>query len=106
VVAGDVGERAARAMIAGTLVVLGRTAERPGRQSKRGSIVAVGEIPVPPTYRYACTYRPGFVRFMMTYLRRRYALAIDERVVGGSYRCFRGDAGDPGKGEILQWVAE
>jgi formylmethanofuran dehydrogenase subunit C len=106
VVAGDVGERAARAMIAGTLVVLGRTAERPGRQNKRGSIVAVGEIVVPPTYQYACTYRPGFVRFMMTYLRRRYGLAIDERVVGGSYRCYRGDAGDPGKGEILQWVAE
>lgn len=106
VVAGDVGERAARAMIAGTLVVLGRTAARPARQSKRGSVVAVGEIPVPPTYQYACTYRPAFVRFMMTYLRRRYGLAIDERVVGGRYRCYRGDAGDPGKGEILQWVAE
>jgi formylmethanofuran dehydrogenase subunit C len=106
VVGGDVGERAARAMIAGTLVVLGRTAARPGRQSKRGSIVAVGEILVPPTYLYACTYRPAFVRFMMTYLRRRYGLTIDERVVGGRYRCFRGDAGDPGKGEILQWVAE
>jgi formylmethanofuran dehydrogenase subunit C len=106
VVGGDVGERAARAMIAGTLVVLGRTATRPGRQSKRGSIVAVGEIAVPPTYQYACTYRPAFVRFMMTYLRRRYGLAIDERVVGGSYRCYRGDGGDPGKGEILQWVAE
>jgi formylmethanofuran dehydrogenase subunit C len=106
VVGGDVGERAGRAMIAGTLVVLGRTAERPGRQSKRGSIVAVGEIPVPPTYQYACTFRPAFVRFMMTYLRRRYGLVIDERVVGGRYRCFRGDAGDPGKGEILQWVAE
>jgi formylmethanofuran dehydrogenase subunit C len=106
VVAGDVGERAARAMIAGTLVVLGRTAQRPGRLSKRGSIVAVGEIPIPLTYQYACTYRPAFVRLMMTYLRRRYGLAIDERIVGGTYRCFRGDAGDPGKGEILQWVAE
>jgi formylmethanofuran dehydrogenase subunit C len=106
VVAGDVGERAARAMIAGTLVVLGRTAERPGRQSKRGSIVVIGEIPVPPTYQFACIYRPSFVRFMMVYLRRRYGLAIDERIVSGRYRCFRGDAGDPGKGEILQWVAE
>jgi formylmethanofuran dehydrogenase subunit C len=106
VVAGDAGERAARSMIAGTLVVLGRTAEHAGRQSKRGSIVAVGEIPVPSTYQYACTYRPAFVRFMMTYLQRQYGLSIDERVVGGGYRCFRGDAGDPGKGEILQWVAE
>jgi formylmethanofuran dehydrogenase subunit C len=106
VVAGDVGERAARAIIAGTLVVLGRTAQRPGRLSKRGSIIAVGEIPIPPTYQYACTYRPAFVHLMMIYLRRQYGLAIDERVASGRYRCFRGDAGDPGKGEILQWVAE
>lgn len=106
VVGGDVGERAARAMVAGTLVVLGRTAARPGRQSKRGSIVAIGEIAVPPTYQYACTYRPAFVRFMMIYLRRQYGLVIDDRIVDGRFLCYRGDAGDPGKGEILQWVAE
>jgi formylmethanofuran dehydrogenase subunit C len=106
VVGGDVGERAARSMIAGTLVVLGRTGSRPGRQSKRGSIIAIGEIAVPPTYQYACTFRPAFVRFLMTYLNRQYGLEIDERVVDGDYRCFRGDAGDPGKGEILQWVAK
>jgi formylmethanofuran dehydrogenase subunit C len=106
VVGGDVGERAARSMIAGTLVVLGRTGSRPGRQSKRGSIIAIGEIAVPPTYQYACTFRPAFVRFLMTYPNRQYGLEIDERVVDGDYRCFRGDAGDPGKGEILQWVAK
>lgn len=106
VVAGDVGDRAARAMIAGTLVVLGRTASHAGRGSKRGSIVAIGDIAVPVTYRYACTYRPPHVLLLLTYLRRRHGLAIDERIVSGSYRRHCGDAGDPCRGEILQWVEQ
>jgi formylmethanofuran dehydrogenase subunit C len=106
VVGGDVGNYAARAMIAGTLVVFGRTAAAAGRGSKRGSIVAVGGIDVPATYRYACTFQPPHVRLMMTYLRRRYQLAIDERVLDGRYRRYCGDAGHPGKGEILQWIPE
>ena len=58
------------------------------------------------TYWYACTFRPPHVRLTMTYLRRRYGVAIDERVVGGRYRRYCGDAGNPGKGEILEWVAD
>jgi formylmethanofuran dehydrogenase subunit C len=106
VVGGDVGDNAARAMIAGTLVVFGRTGAKPGRASKRGSIVAVGGIAVPVTYWYACTFEPPHVRLMMTYLRRRYGIAIDERVVNGRYRRYCGDAGNPGRGEILEWVAD
>jgi formylmethanofuran dehydrogenase subunit C len=105
-VAGDVGDRSARAMIAGTLVVLGRTGRNAGRGSKRGSIVAVGDITVPVTYRYSCTYRPPHVRFLMTYLRNRHGLGIDDRVVSGNYRRHCGDAGDPGRGEILQWASQ
>ena len=106
VVCGDVGMHAARAIIAGSLIVLGRVGSDPGRRSKRGSLVAVGGVPVPSTYRYACTYRPPHVRLTMTYLRRRYGLAIDERIAGGRYRRYCGDAGDPGKGEILEWLSE
>jgi formylmethanofuran dehydrogenase subunit C len=106
VVAGDVGAHAGRAMIAGSLIVLGGVGREPGRRSKRGSIVAVGSVPVPSTYRYACTYRPPHLRLTMTYLRRRYGLSIDERIAGGRYRRYCGDAGDPGKGEILEWLAE
>ena len=101
VVGGDVGARGARAMIAGSLVVLGRAGASTGIQSKRGSVVAVGGADVPATYRYACTYEPPHVRLTMTYLRRRHGLAIDERAVAGRYRRYCGDAGDPGKGEIL-----
>ena len=104
VVAGDVGDFAARAMIAGTLVVLGRTGAEPGRAGKRGSIVAVGGIDVPVSYWHTCTYRPPHVRLTMTYLRRRYGLPIDDAVAGGAYRRYCGDAGDQGRGEILEWV--
>ena len=106
VVGGSAGAHAGRAMIAGSLVVLGTTGARPGRFNKRGTIVAAGPIDVPISYRYACTYRPPHVRLTMTYLRRRHHVAIDERVAGGCYRRYCGDAGEPGKGEILEWIAE
>jgi len=104
VVAGNVGGYAARAMIAGTLVVLGRTGAEPGRSSKRGTIIAVGGIDVPVTYWHACTFQPPHVRLTMTYLRRRYGVAIDDRVAGGIYKRHCGDAGDQGRGEILEWA--
>ena len=100
-IGGDAGRDAARAMIAGTLVVLGRTGEAPGRGNKRGSIVAAGGIDIPATYRYACTYQPPHARLTLIHLRRRYGLDIDERLLDGRYQRYCGDAGDPGKGEIL-----
>jgi formylmethanofuran dehydrogenase subunit C len=106
VVAGHVGHEAAREMVAGTLIVLGNTLGEAGRGSKRGTIVAVGEISVPATYRYACTYEPPHLRLTLTYLRRRFGLVIADRVVDGRFRRYCGDAGDPGRGEILEWMAK
>ena len=107
VIGGEAGPRAGRAMIAGSIVVLGRMGADAGSLNKRGSIVAAGGIvAVPKSYRYACTYRPPHIRLTMVYLRRRYGMAIDERLVAGTYRRYCGDAGDPGKGEILEWAAE
>ena len=104
VVCGDVGVDAARAMVAGTLVVFGRAGARPGRGSKRGSIVALGGIVVPETYWLACTYQPPYVRVMLTYLQRTYGLKVEDRLLDGKYRRHCGDAGNPGRGEILEWV--
>ena len=104
VVGGDVGPGAARAMIAGTLLVLGRTQAGAGVQNKRGSLVVVGPVEVPPTYRYACTYQPPHLRLTFTYLRRRHGVAVDARVLDGRWRRYTGDAGDPGRGEILAWT--
>ena len=72
--------------------------------SKRGTIIAVGGIDVPVTYWHACTFQPPHVRLTMTYLRRRYDLPIDDLVAGGIYKRHCGDAGDRGRGEILEWA--
>ena len=103
VVGGDAGADAARAIIAGTLVVLGRTGANPGRGSKRGSIVALGDIDVPSTYEYACTYQPTYVRMLLTYLYRHYGIASPDGALDGAYARYCGDAGAPGKGEILRF---
>lgn len=104
VVAGNTLTDTGRAMIAGSVIVLGTCGANPGRGNKRGAIVACGSIPIPVTYRYACTFEPTHVRLTMLYLRRRHGLNIDDSLVVGRYRRYCGDASDPGKGEILELV--
>jgi hypothetical protein len=41
---------------------------------------------------------------MLSYLRQRHGLAIDDRMIDGHYKRYCGDAGNPGRGEILEWV--
>lgn len=101
VVAGSAGGDAGRAMIAGTLLLIGPSGARPGRGSKRGSIVALDGIDVPPTYRYVCTYQPPHVRLFLLSLRRRHRLAIDEEAINGRFRRYSGDAAEIGRGELL-----
>jgi formylmethanofuran dehydrogenase subunit C len=92
-------------MIAGTLVVFGTVGPAPGLWSKRGSLVALGEVAVPSTYRYACTYRPPHVALVLQRLTRRYDLPVEARFLTGSYRRYSGDLAELGKGEILAWTA-
>jgi formylmethanofuran dehydrogenase subunit C len=101
VVAGASGGDAARAMIAGTLLLIGAAGARPGRGSKRGSIVALDGIDIPPTYRYVCTYQPPHVRLFLLHLRRTHGLALDDDALNGRFRRYSGDAAEIGAGEIL-----
>jgi formylmethanofuran dehydrogenase subunit C len=102
VIGGDAGELAGARLIAGSIVVLGLLGERPGAGMKRGTIVALGGLKdsLLPTFRYACTYQPVFLR---TYLRRLQAmrLPITQEQIYADYRRFTGDANTIGKGEIL-----
>ena len=104
VVGGDAGAGAAHAMIAGTILVMGKLGPGAGLWSKRGSVIALGAVEIPPTYRYACTYRPPYLRVLLHYLRRVRQLAIDARFVTGRYKRYTGDVADVGKGEILEWT--
>ena len=103
-VGGDAGERAGRGVIAGTVVVFGRVGAGAGEGNKRGTVVAGGGVEVPPTYRFACTYRPPHLRLLLTHLRRRHKLDVDDRFVAGLYRRWCGDVSTVGRGEILEWV--
>jgi formylmethanofuran dehydrogenase subunit C len=105
-VGGDTGPYAGLGMLAGTVVVFGSAGDHAGLWSKRGSIVALGPVTVPSTYRYACTYRPDYLRLLLGRLRRRYGLAAEQHHLSGAYRRFSGDLADLGKGEILAWTAQ
>lgn len=108
VIGGEAGGYAARGMIAGTVLIVGRAGTGTGSWSRRGSVVALGGIEVPPTFRYACTYRPPFLALLLTYLRERHKLPIEARHVTGRYRRHSGDIGEitGGRGEILEWTPE
>ncbi len=104
VIGGHTGASLARDIIAGTVVAFGRVGPEPGRGNKRGSIVSAGGIDVPGTYRLACTFEPPFVRVLMVWLERRFGLAVGNGIMSGRFRRHCGDAGVPGKGEILEWI--
>ena len=92
-------------MIAGTIVAFGDVGAAAGLWSKRGSIVALGAVTIPSTYRYACTYQPDPPPpHCSSGSRSRYGLPVGEHHLSGSYRRYSGDLADLGKGEILAWT--
>jgi formylmethanofuran dehydrogenase subunit C len=100
------GERTGLGMIAGTVVVFGPAGADTGLWSKRGSVVALGSITAPPTYFYACTCQPVYLRLLLTRLRSTYGLPVRTRHLNGSYRRYSGDMAESGKGEILEWTSK
>jgi formylmethanofuran dehydrogenase subunit C len=103
-VAGQVDGYAGRGMIAGSLLALGPLGAMPGVGNKRGSIIAAGRVAVPASYRWACTYEPPHMRLLLTSLRRRFGFPCDPALLNGRFDRYCGDAGEPGKGEILVWT--
>jgi len=53
-----------------------------------------------PTFSYACTYRPVFLRRYLLYL-RELGLPVDEASITGEYRRYSGDSVELNRGEIL-----
>ena len=102
VVQGNLGEFAGARMIAGSIFVLGTLGARAGAGMKRGTIVALGGAPggLLPVFRYACTYRPTFLRYYLLRM-REWELAITPEQVEGDFRRYTGDVTTLGKGEIL-----
>ena len=104
-IAGNSAGYVGQGMIAGTAIVFGGAGPEPMLWSKRGSLVALGAVQVPLTFRHACTYQPVHLRLLLTRLRVRYHLPVQDRHLAGYYRRYSGDMAELGKGEILEWAA-
>ena len=68
----------------------------------RGTIVSLTPIRLLPTFAYACTYDPTFLRLYTKHL-VTLGISIPYEVQDGLYERYSGDTSVPGKGEILVW---
>jgi formylmethanofuran dehydrogenase subunit C len=101
-VKGPVRDFAGLQMKGGTIVLMGGAEIRTGAWMIRGTIVSLSPIRLLPTFSYACTYNPAFLRLYARRLRELgFSIPCDAR--DGEYRRYTGDAAVPGKGEILLW---
>lgn len=99
-IGGDSGDFTGVNLRAGTVIVLGRIGMRPGAGMKRGSIVAMQPVPLLPTFAYACSYEPLFLRLYLRYL-QTLGMPVGEEPIAGRYRRYSGDAIEQNRGEIL-----
>lgn len=88
----------------GGTIILGSGAElRTGAWMMRGTIITLRRIPLLPTFSYAATYMPTFLRLYARHLATLgFTIPCDGQ--DGAYRRYTGDTSVPGKGEILVWT--
>jgi len=97
VVGGLTRDFAGLQMKGGTIFLLGGAEIRTGAWMIRGTIVSLKPIPLLPTFSYASTYHPPFLRLYARHLQTLgLSLPID-----AAYQRFSGDSSVPGKGEIF-----
>src|SRR5260370_16134470 len=101
-VAGPVRDFAGLQMKGGTIFLLSGAEIRTGAWMVRGTIVSLTPIRLLPTFSYACTYNPTFLRVYANHL-GALGCTIPFEVQDGAYQRFSGDSSVPGKGEILVW---
>ena len=101
-VGGPVRDFAGLQMKGGTIFLLGGAEIRTGAWMARGTIVSLRPIPLLPTFTYACSYRPTFLRLYGRHL-RALGFSIPHEGADGTYQRYTGDTSALGKGEILMW---
>jgi formylmethanofuran dehydrogenase subunit C len=90
-------------MKGGTIVLCAGAELRTGAWMMRGTIISLRPIPLLPTFAYASTYNPTFVRLLARHLATLgFHVPFDEQ--DGTYRRYNGDSSVPGKGEIFIWA--
>jgi formylmethanofuran dehydrogenase subunit C len=101
-VGGLVRDFAGLQMKGGTIVLRSGAELRTGAWMVRGTIVSLTPVRLMPTFAYASTYNPMFLRLYARHL-AALGFAIPFEDHDGAYQRYTGDASVPGKGEILVW---
>ena len=101
-IGGGAGDFTALAALAGTVAVFGTLGKRAGAWSKRGTVIAFGDVEgdVLPTYRRGNLYRPLYIPLLLRFLAQR-GLPVTEAHRTGVYRRWTGDVTSLGKGELF-----
>lgn len=99
-IGGDCGDYAGVNLRAGTVIVLGKLGIRAGAGMKRGSIVSMHDAELLPTFSYACTYQPLFLRPYLRHLQQS-GLSVEYEQLHGQYQRWCGDSIELNRGEIL-----
>jgi formylmethanofuran dehydrogenase subunit C len=102
-VKGPVRDFAGLQMKGGTIVLCSGAEIRTGAWMIRGTIISLKPLKLLPTFPYACTYNPEFVRVYARHLEKMLGLTIPFDAAAGAYDRYCGDTSVPGKGEILVW---
>ncbi|RLS52098.1 MAG: formylmethanofuran dehydrogenase subunit C [Planctomycetota bacterium] len=102
VVGGPCGDFAGVNMIAGSVLVFGEPGIRCGAGMKRGTVGLLGTSTpdILPTFKYACTYQPTFLRVYLKYL-LQLGFPVPAEALHASYKRYCGDLLEVGKGELL-----
>jgi formylmethanofuran dehydrogenase subunit C len=97
---GCVGDFAGLQMLGGTLLLCGRAGLRSGAWMSRGTIIVLEPLQLLPTFVYACTYEPDFLRLITKELSDS---GLNDLGQAWNYQVKRyvGDTSGLGKGEIL-----
>jgi formylmethanofuran dehydrogenase subunit C len=99
-VAGRLGDAAGLRMLAGTIVALGGVGAAPGAGMRRGTIVSMSAVDLLPTFAFASSYRPPFLRMYLHHL-RELGLPLTDEQIRGRYARWSGDGLELRRGEIL-----
>jgi formylmethanofuran dehydrogenase subunit C len=102
VIGGPARDFAGLQMKGGTLFLLGGAEIRTGAWMFRGTIVCLKPIKLLPTFAFACSYNPSFLRLYAKHL-RELGISIPLDNGAGEYQRYSGDGAVPGKGELLIW---
>ncbi len=99
-IGGDAGDFTGVNLLAGTIIVLGQMGWRPGAGMVRGSIISMQPVEMLPTFSYACTYHPTFLRLYLLHL-QALGLPVNDAHLTGLYQRWSGDSIEMNRGEIL-----